>query len=95
MLSFNCYGMLASGSQVLGVAENSGILENWFAKGCHLFLNSIEKMNIAIKPFPRYFRTHYSIIPIFQHSLRCAGQTDWRPTGTKLLVRVFKSSMIP
>lgn len=73
----------------------NGILENWFVKGCQQFLNSIDKITIAIKPFHRYPRTHYSIIPTLHHSLQGAGPADWRPVGTKLLTRVFQSLMIP
>ena len=74
---------------------DSGILENWFAKGCHRFLKSIDKMTVAIKPFPRYPKAHYSIIPTFPHSLRGTGPADRRPVGAKLPIRAFQSLMIP
>ena len=74
---------------------NIGILEYWVAKEYGRFLNFIGKMNFATKTFPLYPKTHYSIIPSFQHSLRSACPADWRPVGTKLLIRVFQSLMIP
>ena len=44
---------------------NIGILEYWFAKGCHWFLNFIDKVHFLIKP-----SSHYPtpIIPSFHHS---------------------------
>ena len=88
---------------------NSGIRGNWFAKGCHRFLNSIDKMNIAIKPLLRYFRTHYSIIPTFspsrrglwaggQHSLRdarpCGLEANWDEAPGSCL-QILDDSMSP
>ena len=44
---------------------NIGILKYWLAKGCHWFLNFIDKVHFLIKPLSHYPKP---IIPSFHHS---------------------------
>ncbi len=46
-------------------------MECWFIKGFFLFMIHIHfhvKMNFTNNPLPHSPRTHYSSIPVFQHS---------------------------
>ena len=50
---------------------NDGILEGWSLKIHHSLMNAFYfpvKRDVVNIPLPHFPRTHYSIIPVFQHS---------------------------